>query len=354
MANPILRIKRGSSTPASLSSGELAMDLSNLSLFVGQADGTPLAIGGSGTFATKSYADAAVSAANSTLTAAIAAEEAARISADSTLSSNLSAEESARIAADSTLTSDIASEVSRATTAEGVIASDLATETSARTSADSALDAKIATEKGRVDAILSAADADKDSFAEIVSLINSVDTANDSAFAGYVTSNNAALASEVSARTSADSALDSRATVLETKTQNITATAGETDVAGILTSQELWVGPSSSDAVKLLNPVAGPASVEAPSGKELVIKNGAGNTAITVIASGNGKVDFAYDVSVAQVLDATALSAGSASFGSMGVNSSANFNGGINVNTGNLVGNGTNEITDFIIDGGTY
>ena len=143
-------------------------------------------------------------------------------------------------------------------------------------------------------------------------------------------------------------------TDLEDKTQNITAIAGETYVAGILTSQELWVGPSSTDAVKLLNPVAGPASVEAPAGKALVIKNGAGNTAITVIDSGSGRVDFAYDVNVAAILDASVLSAGSASFGSMGVNSSANFNGGINVNTGNLVGNGTNEITDFVIDGGSY
>ena len=198
MANPIIRIKRGSSAPASLSSGELAIDLTNKNLFVGKADGSVLIVGGEGTFATKSYADAAVSAANSTLTAAIAAEEAARI------------------AADGTLTSAVSAEVSRATAAEGVIASDLATETSARTSGDSALDAKIATEKGRVDAILSAASADSDTFAEIVSLINSVDTANDSAFAGYVTSNNAALASEVSARQSADSALDTRVTALET------------------------------------------------------------------------------------------------------------------------------------------
>lgn len=172
MANPIIRIKRGSSTPVSLSSGELAVDLTNLNLFVGKADGTPLTIGGSGTFATKAYADAAVSTANTTLTAAIAAEEAARIAADSTLTSNLS------------------TEVSRATAAEGVIAANLATETSNRTSADTALDGKITTEKNRIDAILSASQADKDSFAEIVSLINSVDTENDTAFAGYVTSNN--------------------------------------------------------------------------------------------------------------------------------------------------------------------
>ena len=88
------------------------------------------------------------------------------------------------------------------------------------------LQGQVNTEKGRVDAILSASQADKDSFAEIVSLINSVDTANDSAFAGYVLSNNAALAQEVSdrqaavsaeesARQSADSALDGRLDVLE-------------------------------------------------------------------------------------------------------------------------------------------
>ena len=104
MANPILRIKRGSSTPASLSSGELAIDLANLNLFVGKADGTPLAIGGSGTFATKAYADAAVSTANTALTAAIAAEEAARIAA-------VTAEETARIAGDVALSASLATEI---------------------------------------------------------------------------------------------------------------------------------------------------------------------------------------------------------------------------------------------------
>lgn len=214
MANPIIRIKRGSSTPVSLSSGELAIDLTNLNLFVGKADGTALAVGGEGTFATKSYADSVVSAANSSLSAAITAEE------------------TARVAADSTLTSNLASEVSRATAAEGVIASDLATETSNRTSADTALDGKITTEKNRIDAILLAADADKDSFAEIVTLINSVDTANDSAFAGYVTSNNAALAQEVTDRTNADTALGLRIDGVESDATALEArvTTAEADI----------------------------------------------------------------------------------------------------------------------------
>jgi hypothetical protein len=49
------------------------------------------------------------------------------------------------------------------------------------------VDSRITTEKGRVDAILSASAADKDSFAEIVQLINSVDTTNDQAFASFYT-----------------------------------------------------------------------------------------------------------------------------------------------------------------------
>ena len=90
----------------------------------------------------------------------------------------------------------------------------------------------LATEKGRVDAILSASQADKDSFAEIVTLINSVDTANDTAFAGYVTSNNAAVsalegrATAVEGRaTTAESdieALESRATSIETAATSLT------------------------------------------------------------------------------------------------------------------------------------
>ena len=44
MANPIIRIKRGSGAPVSLQTGELAIDTLNKSLFVGTATG-PLAIG---------------------------------------------------------------------------------------------------------------------------------------------------------------------------------------------------------------------------------------------------------------------------------------------------------------------
>jgi hypothetical protein len=188
MANPIIKIKRGSGAPITLQTGELAMDLQNKSLFVGTAEGV-LAVGGEHVFAKKTYVDSAVEA-----------EETARIAADAALASDLAAEVSRAEAAEAALAADIAS-------LNTDIAADIAAETSAREAADTALDAKITAEKTRVDAILDASEADKDSFAEIVQLINSVDTENDQAFAGYVLSNDAALAAETSARQAADTAL---------------------------------------------------------------------------------------------------------------------------------------------------
>jgi len=185
MANPIIKLKRGNGQPLSLQSSEPAFDKLNKVLYIGTEEGV-LPIGGEGIFAKKTYVDTAVSA-----------EETARIAADNTISGTVAAEISDRQAA-------------------------VSAEESARISGDNALDAKITAEKGRIDAILSAADADKDSFAEIVSLINSVDTANDSAFAGYVTSNNAALAQEVSDRTAGDTALGLRIDGVETAATALT------------------------------------------------------------------------------------------------------------------------------------
>jgi len=106
-------------------------------------------------------------------------------------------------------------------------------------SAKSELQSNIDIEKGRIDAILLASDADKDSFAEIVQLINSVDTENDQAFASYVLSNDervgnveSGLAQEILDRQTGDSdtlsaaniysdglntAMDSRVSTLESK-----------------------------------------------------------------------------------------------------------------------------------------
>jgi hypothetical protein len=59
----------------------------------------------------------------------------------------------------------------------------------------SSFDTRITTEKGRIDSILSASTADVDTFAEIVTLINSVDLTNDNAFATFYTSSNARISS---------------------------------------------------------------------------------------------------------------------------------------------------------------
>lgn len=186
----IIKVKRGTGTPVSLQLAELGFDKLNKKLFIGTEEGVFDLSGES--YAKKTFVDSAV-----------AAEAALRTTGDSNLSTSLN------------------NEISRATAAEGVISAGLAqelldraaavsAEASARVSGDNALDAKITTEKNRVDAILSAAGANADSFAEIVTLINSVDSTNDTAFAGYVTSNNAALAQEVSDREAGDDALDLR------------------------------------------------------------------------------------------------------------------------------------------------
>jgi hypothetical protein len=213
MANPIIKIKRGSGAPVSLQTGEVAFDTLNKSLFIGTAEGV-LAIGGEHVFAKKTYVDSAVSS-----------EQSAREAADTTLTNNLNAEISRAQGAESDLADDISAEETARIAA-------VSAEQSAREAADLVLDGKISTEKGRIDAILAAADADKDSFAEIVSLINSVDTANDSAFAGYVTSNNAALATEVTNRTNADTALGLRIDGVEAAATALTGrvSAAEQDI----------------------------------------------------------------------------------------------------------------------------
>lgn len=225
----------------------------------------------------KDHADAAVlvektraEGAEAGLAEDIAAEEARAVEAEGMLASQISAEESARIAADTAeyqarvlavstektraesaeaaLQDEIDAEEARALAAEGALAADIeaeesariaavsaveaaveaeesariaavSAEESARIAADSALQSSLNTEKARIDAILLASDADKDSFAEIVSLINSVDTSSDQAFASYALSNDAALAAEVSAREAGDSAEQSARQAADTALQ---------------------------------------------------------------------------------------------------------------------------------------
>jgi len=209
MANPILKVKRGSGTPVSLQVGEIAFDVTNKSFLIGTAEGV-LPIAGEHVYAKKTFVSDAVAA-----------------------------EGVLRAAGDSTLTSSLNSEISRAQSAEGVIAANLATEisdraaaisseASARSSADTTLDGKITVEKGRIDAILNLSTADKDSLKELVDLITSIDTENDSTLAGYVSSNNAALATEVTNRIAGDATLTTALGVTNTAA---TALAGRVSAA---------------------------------------------------------------------------------------------------------------------------
>jgi hypothetical protein len=237
MANPILKIKRGSGAPISLQTGELAMDLQNSSLFVGTANG-PVAIGGSHTFATKTFVNSAVEA-----------EADLRSAADSTLTNNLNAEISRAQGAESDLADDIAAETSARQSA-------ISSEQSAREAADLVLDGKISTEKGRIDAILSASQADKDSFAEIVSLVNSVDLENDNSLAAAILAINDSIDDETAARTSGDSSLQGN---IDTVSSNLSAlttrvTAAEAD---IVSEESARIAAVSAEAASRAADVSG-------------------------------------------------------------------------------------------------
>lgn len=156
------------------------------------------------------------------LAGAILAEQSAREAADTALDGRLDTAESDIVALDgrldtaegsiSTLQSGLAQELlDRAagdTAVEAYADAAVLVEKTRAEAAEASLQSAIDVEKGRIDAILSAADADKDSFAEVVALINSVDLENDNALAG-------AILAEQTAREAADSAIDSRLDALE-------------------------------------------------------------------------------------------------------------------------------------------
>jgi hypothetical protein len=107
------------------------------------------------------------------------------------------------------------------------------------TTYSSSVDSRITTEKGRVDAILLASDADKDSFAEIVTLINSVDTSNDSTFASFYTGSNNRLNNLESFTSSID-------TTIKTKLNVDNVVSSSSQVVGILSSLNTYTGSNDT------------------------------------------------------------------------------------------------------------
>ena len=141
--------------------------------------------------------------------AADASEASTRLAADASIAANLSTELVDRAAADAEIAANLSTELVERADADAEIAANLSTELVDRAAGDLSLEVAVSAEQARVDSILLASDADKDSFAEIVTLINSVDTTNDEAFASYVLSNNAALSTELVDRAAADASIAS-------------------------------------------------------------------------------------------------------------------------------------------------
>ena len=106
--------------------------------------------------------------------------------------------------------------------------------TTAYQAADTTLQTNINTEKARIDAILATVDADKDTFAEIVTFINSVDTENDTA-----------LGTEIAARAAADTTLQGNI--------DAEATARISGDAATLASAQSYADQAEADAITSAN-----------------------------------------------------------------------------------------------------
>ena len=172
----------------------------------------------------RAAADASIAANLSTelvdRAAADASEASTRLAADDSIAANLStelvdraaadaSEASTRLAADDSIAANLSTELVDRAAADAEIAANLSKLAQKSSFGDLSLEVAVSAEQARVDSILLASDADKDSFAEIVTLINSVDTTNDEAFASYVLSNNAALSTELVDRAAADASIAS-------------------------------------------------------------------------------------------------------------------------------------------------
>ena len=123
-----------------------------------------------------------------------AADLAAYISSnDSAVAADAAALAAYQTSNDAALAADVAALAAYISSNDDALAADVA----ALASYQASNDAAVGVERGRIDAILEGAGADTDSFADVVNLVNSIDTTNDQVFAGYVLSNDAALAQAI-------------------------------------------------------------------------------------------------------------------------------------------------------------
>jgi hypothetical protein len=379
MANPIIKIKRGSVAPvATLQAGEFAIDQVAKNLYLGvEVEGvvTNEIVGGEGTFATKSYVDTAVSTATGSL-GTMSTQDADSVAiTGGTLGSGAnplfisSAEISsspidnsaigANIASTGAFTTLTASSAPSASTdvvrktdldsaisalgsvfhyvgdlSTNIVGTSLATLTDGTTGAYYKVDVAGAYTDGATTFNAKVGDAFVKTSTGWQKLDN-VDavvsgTANEIAVtgdenAGYTVALDAVFSGRMTTAESDIDALEGRATTaesditdLETKTQNIdlATTAGTTKLTGTLETVGIVAGQN------IFN-ITAPVLVEIDSPEFLVLGALSADEKLTVLAGGfevTGNSTLTGDLSV----------------------------------TGNLVGDGTNQITDFIIDGGVY
>ncbi len=218
----------------------------------------------------------------------------------------------------------------------------------------SSFDSRITTEKGRIDAILSASTADADTFAEIVTLINSVDTTNDNAFATYYTSSNARISS-----------LESVTSSYETKGRGIVSGSSQLtssfDVRYTLSGsvQPLPSGLFSSSAQLPSGLVSGSSQLTASYDTRYTLSGSVSSTPAGTI-SGSSQLTSSFDGRYVQTgsfnsFTASALTTGSNSFngnqtitGSLIVSSVAVVNGAVTIPTGSTISltSGSNLFVD--------
>ncbi len=210
-------------------------------------------------------------AAEAGLAADIVAEASARSAADS-------AEQAARIAADDVLTAAVAQEVSDRQAA-------ITAEENARIAADAVLQNNINTETARINAILEGASVDSDSFAEVMSILTSIDAENDSNFASYVASNDAALASEIATARAAEAANAAAISAEETRALGIEA--------GLRSDLDTLEG--EFDAYVVSNDAA--LALEAQTARAAEVANA---TAIAAVASDLSDYETSNDAALAQ------------------------------------------------------
>ena len=152
----------------------------------------------------------------------------------------------------------------------------------------SSLDGRISTEKGRIDAILDASTADADTFAEIVSLVNSIDTTNDNAFASFYTASNATDAAQNARLTSIESVTGS----YETKGRGIVSGSSQVVYTSL---SSIPAGIVSGSSQISLGSVSGNTTTNVTEGTNLYYTDARVKTKLNAegVISGSSQVTYA-------------------------------------------------------------